>query len=122
MERAALEAIRAADVQAPTADLSSLAPWRCQDSPPAPETPDDVLGGEVPRGAEGDAGQSGQEDRRSGRRESAHAPATASACPRVASPPQGAARPPRLDSQARHDGTAPARHPDHAGPGGAGAR
>src|ERR671932_1596052 len=108
MECPALETLRAAGVQAPSADLSSLAAWRSQDCAQTPTTGDDLLGGQVPRRAEGDAGQSGQEDRRGGRRESPHPAATTRPRPVPAPLPHRATDAPGLDPQAGLDGAAAA--------------
>src|SRR6266498_2087464 len=116
MERPALETLRAAGVQAPAADLSRLASWRSQGCAPTPTTVDDLLGGQMPRRAEGDAGQPGQADGRGGRRERAHAPPTTRSRPVTAALRHGAADAPGLDSQARLDGAAALGDSDHGQP------
>src|SRR6266542_2417281 len=111
MERTALEAIRAAGVQAPRPDLSSLTTWRCQDSPHTSETCDEVLGGEMPRGPKGIAGQSGQEDGRRGRRETNHSSTTPHSCTISANFRKSTTSAPSLDSQTRLQRTASVRQP-----------
>src|SRR5215210_2613326 len=113
MEYSALETLRAAGVQAPTADLSSLASWRYQGCAQTPTTVVDVPGGQVPRRAESHAGQPGQADRRGGRCERAHPPTTARPRPVPAALRHGATDAPGLDPQARLDGAAALGDSDH---------
>src|SRR5262245_3681662 len=98
MEHPALGTHRAAGVQAPKADLSSLAPWRCQDGSLAPATRDDILGSQVPCRPQGDTGQSGQENGWGGWRQVPDAAATAPSCSKSGSSPQSNARATSLDS------------------------
>src|SRR5687768_14508234 len=114
METPALEAIRAAGLQAPEADLPSLTSWQHPGSPQAGATTDEVLVGAMPRRAPGDAGQPGQAHRGGGRRQEPDTPAAARAGRHPASVRETTSRPPGLDTQARQDGTAATRHPDHA--------
>src|SRR3954464_5940298 len=108
MEHPALETLRAAGVQAPEADLSSLASWRYQGCAQTPTTVVDVPGGQGPRRAEGHAGQPRQADRRGGWRACARPPAAARPRPVPAALRHGATNTPGLDSQARLAGaTAP---------------
>src|SRR5581483_3447789 len=117
MEAPALEAIRAAGLQAPNADLPSLPAWRCQDRPPTPEALDAVLGRAVPRSPSGDTGQSRQADGRRRRREEPRARSSPDAGPRAVPAQESAAHPPGLDSQTWHPRAAPPGHPDDGGPG-----
>src|SRR4051794_2766008 len=112
MEYLALETLRAAGVQAPEADLSSLASWRYQGCAQTPATVVDVPGGQGPRRAEGHAGQLRQADRRGGWRACAHAPAAARPRPDPAALWHRAAHTPGLDPQARLDGATAPGDPD----------
>src|SRR5947208_17101921 len=116
MDGPALEPLRWAGVQAPAADLPRLAWWRAQGCAPTPTTVDALRGGQMPRRAEGDAGQPGQADGRGGRRERAHAPPTARSRPGPAPHRAGATDAPGLDSQARLDGAAALGDSDHGQP------
>src|SRR2546423_12883806 len=62
MERSALEAIRAAGLQAPKADLSSFTTWGYENSSQAATITDEFLVSQMPCGPQGHPGQPGQEN------------------------------------------------------------
>src|SRR5439155_6252750 len=112
--RVCMEGVALADagtrrLQAPKAHLHSRPAWRHEDGPPAATAVDEVLGGALSGGAEGDAGQSRQADRRGRRGQVPVGGRTAGAGEAPDDPP---ARPPAatdLDSQTRPRGTGSAR-------------
>src|SRR5579872_5392025 len=111
MARPELASHREAGLQAPKADLSSLSPWRYEDSPQAPKVVDAVLVCQMPGGTQGDTGQPRQED--SGSRWPEKPLSCRTSPPRWPPeyPCQAQADAPRLDTKARHRREAPPWHP-----------
>src|SRR5919109_1360357 len=107
---------RTESLQAPKADLPSHAPRQCQGSPPAPETPDEVLVGEVFGSPPRDPRQSGQTDGWRGWSQSLDPAPTAEAGRTTQVQPPPPTGPPSLDSQARHRRETPTGHRDPARP------
>src|SRR5256885_10597998 len=101
MERSALEAIRAAGLQAPKADLSSFTTWGYENSSQAATVTDEFLVSQMPCGPQGHPGQPGQEN--GGHRPNEIPPSHPSSRPTIH--PQTLAtsstRPKGLDTQAR---------------------
>src|SRR6266567_2291514 len=110
MEAPALEIVRAASLQASKADLPSLPSGRRYDRPSSPTIPDEVLGGQMPRRPQSDAGQSGQENRWRGRGQEPHPQPAIGSGPASDATFKDTPRSPGLDPQTWHLGTATARH------------
>src|SRR4051812_24485135 len=97
MEGPRLETRPVDGLEAPEAHLPSLPTWRQTGSPPAATTVDEVLVGQVPGRASGDAGQPGQEDRRRGRGEEPRATRADRSRLGAVADPEAATRPAGLD-------------------------
>src|SRR5439155_6955064 len=116
MEASALARARAERLQAPNAHLPSLPAWQDEDHPSAATAAPPVLGRPLSGGAEGDAGQPRQADRRG--RWSQEPPPGPAARPR--GPPAEPTHRPRgtagLEPQTGDAGPPSAQHPNPARP------
>jgi hypothetical protein len=122
MEDAALAQAGAERLQAPTADLPSLEPWRPEGCPPSATAAAPIASGQIAGRSAGEPGQPWEADCRGRWGESPDArPA-----PRPRGEPgatrEGGTGPPGLDPQARHERATPARgshpaRPDRSSPG-----
>src|SRR5439155_4537359 len=112
MEAPAVEVLRAACLQAPKADLPSLPSRRRQYRPSSSTITDEILGGQMPCCPQGDAGQSGQEDRWRRWGQEPHSQPAIGPGPAPDATFEDTPRSPGLDSQAWQSGTATAWHSD----------
>ena len=116
MERSALEAIRAAGLQAPKADLSSFTTWGYENSSQAATITDEFLVSQMPCGPQGHPGQPGQENGGHRRNEIplSHPSSRSSIHPETLATSSTCQK--GLDTQARNAGEARVRDSGHVRP------
>src|SRR5229473_355893 len=121
MEQPALAQAGAVRVQAAKAHLQSLRTWRYENNPPTATTFDEVRGSAATCSTKGDTGQPWQTHCRCGRGKELCPQATTGACNGSEGRTKRQTGPSCLDTEARQNGTAPARYPHTARPRGANA-
>src|SRR5215216_4001818 len=98
-------------LQAPTADLPSLEPWRPEGRPPSATPTAPIASGQAAGRSAGEPGQPWEANRRGGWGDSPDATSAPRPGGAPGAPRARATSPAGLDPRARHERTTPARHP-----------